>query len=118
MAQHNIIGSSGEELAVKFLRKNGYLILATNFRSKIGEIDIIAKENDQIVFIEVKTRSSNGYGSPSEAITRKKIKSLILAAEYYLLINNLGQNYRIDAVEVLIKQGEAPLIHHIKNITV
>lgn len=116
VAQHNIIGTSGEEIAVHFLKQHGYVIVSRNFKTKIGEIDIVAKEKSQYVFVEVKTRSTHAFGTPAEAITPKKLHSLIQAGEFYLLANNLQQNYRIDAIEVMISIGK-PHITHIKNIT-
>ena len=117
MAQHNITGRAGEEIALAFLIQQGYKFITTNFRSKVGELDIVAKNGTQIVFIEVKTRSSTAFGAPSKAITPKKLHSLIQTAEYFLRVNNLGQNYRIDAVEVLVKGSEVTSINHIKNVT-
>ncbi len=117
MARHNLTGVIGEDFATDYLKKQKYKIIARNFKTKLGEIDIIAKENSQYVFVEVKTRSSHTFGTPAEAITPKKLLSLIRAGEYYLLINNLGQNYRIDAIEVDAKESIFS-INHIKNITV
>jgi putative endonuclease len=116
VARHNITGRTGEDLAAEYLKKNGYKILAINFRTKVGEIDIVAKERSQIVFVEVKTRSSHIFGTPAEAITPKKLHSLIQAGEYYLLKYKGLRNYRIDAIEVLMTDGKAN-ISHIKNIT-
>lgn len=118
MAQHNLTGTSGEVIAAHYLKQQGYTLVETNFRSKLGEIDIVVEDGPQIVFVEVKTRSSTTFGVPSEAITPKKLHSLIQSAEYYLRINNLGQNYRIDAVEVIMQNSTVTSINHIKNITV
>ncbi len=117
MARHNVIGSSGEKFAVDFLRQKNYSLITTNFRSKLGEVDIIAKERTQFVFVEVKTRSGTLFGTPAQAITPKKLKSLIKTAEYYLLVNNLARNYRIDAIEVVLFGQSVKSINHIKNIT-
>ena len=117
MAVHNVTGKSGEDEVTEYLKKQKYQILARNFKSKLGEIDIVAKDGDQAVFVEVKTRSSMLFGAPSEAIGYKKLLSLIKASEYYLLINNLDQNYRIDAVEVIMVDGIVKSINQIKNIT-
>lgn len=117
MAQHNITGATGEDVAVEFLVSHKYKLLARNFRTKVGEVDIIARDGIQYVFVEVKTRSSSRFGTPSEAITPKKLLSLIKTAEYYLLVNKLGQNFRIDAVEVIMRNSEVESINQIKNIT-
>lgn len=110
------IGKFGEEQACVYLQKHGYKILATNFRSKIGEVDIIAKKHNTTIFIEVKTRTSNLFGSPAEAIGRKKLHGLIVTAEYFLSTHNLSQDFRIDAIEVFMNQG-IPTFNHIKNIS-
>ncbi len=117
MALHNITGKSGEDIAANWIKDQGYTLVSRNFSSRLGEIDIIAKDGPQIVFIEVKTRSSTVFGAPASAITPKKLSSLIKTAEYYLLMNKIGRNYRIDAVEVIMKNGSVESIHHIKNIT-
>lgn len=108
---NKISGDIGEALVYDYLVKNKYKILQCNFKCKIGEIDIIAKQNDVIVFVEVKYRKSLQFGSPSEAVNfykQKKIKSVAL---YYLQQNkNLNENVRFDVVEVLDKN-----INHIKN---
>ena len=70
------IGKTGESIAVRYLRKQGYRIVEQNFRSKAGEIDIIAREKQSLVFVEVKTRSSRSFGSPKWAITPKKQKAI------------------------------------------
>lgn len=117
------IGKIGEEKAAKFLQGKGYMIIDRNFKKRYEEIDIIAidssEKNSVLVFIEVKTRTSSDFGSPLEAITRWKLKSLIKAAKYYKLIHrNLPDGMRIDAVSVKLGyNGEAEDIEHIENIT-
>jgi len=117
------IGKIGEEIAAKFLEKNKFKIIERNFKKRYGEIDIIAvdstEKNSVLVFIEVKTRTSGEYGSPLEAITYWKLKSLIKAAQYYKLTHrNLPDGLRIDAVSVRIGQnGDMENIEHVKNIT-
>lgn len=110
-------GKSGEEEAEKFLKRLGYKVLAKNFHSRFGEIDIIAKDEDTIVFVEVKSRTSTLFGSPSEAIGKKKLQGIIKTAEYYLLLHNHGNaDIRYDAIEVMVENGEVRF-NHIKNIT-
>ena len=109
-------GDIGEELACKYLSQNGYKILERNFRIRGGEIDIVAKDGDTLVYVEVKTRSSNQFGTPEESITVKKIRFLERAAKFYRLKRyNLSQSERIDAVSVTL--SESPEIKLIKNIT-
>ncbi len=117
MAKHTITGRVGETYAVSFLMQHKYKIISTNFRSKFGEIDIIAKDGNQFVFVEVKTRSSTVFGTPADAITPKKLQLVIKAAEYFILVNNHVQNYRVDAIEVFMTRNTVTSINHIKNIT-
>lgn len=110
-------GNLGEDRAAEFLISKGLSILDRNFRSKFGEIDIIAKDKGCIVFVEVKMRSSSLFGTPKEAITSQKIQKIILAASFYLKsINNENAQYRIDAVEV-DKRGDEMTLRHIENVT-
>jgi len=108
-------GSFGEKEAEKYLTKIGYSILYRNFRSRFGEIDIIAKNGGQVVFVEVKTRTQEMFGTPLEAITPQKIRKIIKTAQYYILRNNIS-DYRFDDIEVQLGAREI-LINHIKNIT-
>lgn len=113
----------GEDKACNFLRKNGFKIIERNFRKGYGEIDIIAigstSKEKMLVFFEVKTRKSNSFGSPLEAITPWKLKSLIRTAQFYKLIRpNLPDAMRIDAVSVnLSTNNEVQNIELIKNIS-
>lgn len=113
------VGNQGEALACKYLQKLGYKILKRNYRIRGGEIDIIAKDKDYIVFVEVKTRYSHDYGLPSESMTPWKIKFLIKTAQFYLQkINWEDGPYRLDFVSVDFAGGEPePEIELIKNIT-
>ena len=94
-------GRSGEDLAAHFLMKNGYQIVCRNYRTKFGEIDIIAKNGDSIVFIEVKSRRTSTFGHPKYAITAGKQERISKAALYYLKMT--GQNHiraRFDVVAI------------------
>jgi len=111
-------GIDGENFAVNFLKKKGYKIVGRNFHSRFGEIDIIAVDKGAVVFIEVKLRSSNAFGSPLESITKKKLYKLKKTALYYLTINNLGQRpYRFDAIEIKTGGGLVSSINQEENIT-
>ena len=113
----NPTAKKGEELAVSYLRKNGYKIIERNFRKGYGEIDIVAIHENTLVFIEVKTRTSNSFGSPLESITPWKLESLIKTAEFYKMIHpQLPDSLRIDAVSVILLNGQVKNIEHIKNI--
>ncbi|GAB6095074.1 YraN family protein [Desulfatiferula olefinivorans] len=97
-----LFGQSGEHHAVRYLKKNGYHILATNYRNRIGEIDIIAKEGETLVFVEVKTRSRRFFVHPKEAVTRKKQIKITRVAQYWLKANHkTGVRVRFDVVAVL-----------------
>lgn len=113
------VGNQGEDLACKYLLKQGYKILERNFRIRGGEIDIVAKDKDIIVFIEVKARHSHEYGLPVEAITPWKIKALIKSAMFYLQNKGwLDKGFRIDFVGIdFANSKEDPEIELIKNIT-
>lgn len=117
MHNHLVTGKQGEQEAENYLKRVGYRIVEKNFRSKIGEIDIIAIEGNELVFVEVKTRSSTFWGNPAEAIQSKKLHSIIRTSQYYLLTHhNLPKNIRIDAIEVYVGNN-TPRLNHIKNIT-
>ena len=109
------IGKLGEDLATIYLNRMGYKILARNFRCRVGEVDIIAKDVEEIVFIEVKTRTNNIYGEPSEAVDYIKKENIIKTANYYLYINKLyNKSIRFDVIEVFLSNKFH--INHIKQI--
>lgn len=97
------LGTKYEKIATKYLQAKGYSVLASNFRCKIGEIDIIAKENGYLIFIEVKYRSSLNKGYPHDAISNYKINKIINTAKYYMLTNNISFDTpcRFDVITIL-----------------
>ena len=108
----------GEEIAAKYLTKLGYKIIEKNFRKGYGEIDIIATYNNILVFIEVKTRTTNLYGGAMEAIAYHKLKSLIKTAEFYKMLHpNLPESLRIDAILIDLINGDVKNIEHLENIS-
>ncbi len=114
------IGKRGEDIATEYLQKLNYRILERNFRTRRGEIDIIAEDKNKkdIVIIEVKTRRTTKYGTPAEAVTRTKQKHLYAATCYYLYKKNWwNKSIRFDVIEVFLK-NEKYLINHIKNIEI
>ncbi len=115
----NPLAIKGEDAACAFLQKKGYKILERNFRKGYGEIDIIAIHNNTLVFIEVKTRTSNKYGTAFEAIAPWKISKLIRGAKFYKYIMHpeLPDDLRIDAVAVMAWGDEILSIEHLENIT-
>ncbi len=115
MYERHITGKEGENIATEFLEEKGYKILDRNFLTKQGEIDIIAKEKEEYVFIEVKTRKNKGYGEPIDAIDKNKIKHLKKAISYYMYINKLENKFiRIDVIEVKYIKNKI-YINHIKQ---
>ena len=109
------LGRSGEAAAAKLLKKNGYKILNKNYRTKLGEIDIIAKDRDTVCFIEVKTRSNDSFGLPQESVSRLKQRQIAKAALSFLKEKNLfDKKARFDVVSV-IYEGDRPRIELIKN---
>ena len=106
-----LLGRAGEKLAVDFLRKKGFKILKTNYRTPVGEIDIIAEDNAVIVFVEVKTRTNDNYGMPCEAVDSKKQEKYYKTATFYLQKEKkMDSECRFDVVE--IENGQ---INHIFN---
>jgi putative endonuclease len=117
------LGKWGEKLAADFLIKLGYAIIARNVRTPYGEIDLIAQQPDEsnldgttIVFVEVKTRSTQSYGFPEESITASKQEHLISAALHYLQGHpEFDQDWRIDVIAIERYENLDPIIHHFEN---
>ncbi len=116
MINKRLLGRSGEDCALHYLKEKGYLILEKNFRTRLGEIDIIAKDNRTICFIEVKTRTSSRFGHPLEAITLSKQAKIVRLAMVYLKIKGLNNlPVRFDVVTIM-KLAEGHLqVHLLKN---
>lgn len=112
----NLIGSKAEDLACEYITKLGYKIVKRNFHfGRLGEIDIIAYDNDILVFIEVKARSKNSYGNPIDYITPKKQAIIKKVAEGYYYVNNIQeQEARFDVILIDLDKS-LPKIEYIKN---
>lgn len=105
------IGNFGEDEAVKYLVKHNYKIITRNFSCKLGEIDIIAKDKDVLAFIEVKARTNDKYGNPSDAIGYYKKRKIINTAKYYLMKENIKNLFcRFDVVEVFVSNDDNKII--------
>lgn len=119
MQTNKKLGNLGEDIATEYLVNQGYHIIKRNFNCKLGEIDIIAIDNidkNELVFIEVKTRKQNLYGTPAEAVNYKKTKHLYKVAEYFLLLNKLENTFvRFDVIEVRESLNKSFRVNHIKN---
>lgn len=113
------LGKIGEELAKKHLEEENYQIIKRNFSCRQGEIDIIAKDKikNELVFAEVKTRTNNAYGLPSESVNENKQKHIYKSAEYYVYKNNIkNQAIRFDIIEIYVDLANKIYeINHIKN---
>ena len=104
---NRLFGQSGEDFAVDLLHRSGYKIIDRNFHSRFGEIDIIALDKDTLVFVEVKTRWSNKFGNPLEAVTPIKLYRIKKTADYYSLLHpDLPKKLRIDVVAIEIDKGK------------
>ncbi|MBU0672606.1 MAG: YraN family protein [Candidatus Margulisbacteria bacterium] len=109
-------GVEGEEIAEKYLRQLGYQILDNNFHSQQGEVDIIAKDHEILVFIEVKNYSFRSYGSPLSAVRKSKRDSIIHAARTYLLKKKIKDiNCRFDVLTIYRRPNGAKVIDLYKN---
>ena len=106
-----VIGAAGERAARLYLVANGYKILESNWRFKKLEVDIIAKKDDTLVFVEVKTRKSNTFGEPEVFVTRKKQRFLIAAANQYVTERDLANESRFDIVSVVSPDKDQTIKH-------
>jgi putative endonuclease len=110
------IGRQGEDLAVVWLGAHGYAIVVRNYRRRFGEVDIIARQGDDLVFIEVKTRSSSRFGSPFEAVTLKKQRQLSRIAKDYLARNKImDTSCRFDVLSIVLANDRPPEVDVIVN---
>jgi putative endonuclease len=111
------LGEWGETFAANYLEKLGYEILARNLRTPYGEIDIVAKEKNQLVFVEVKTRSTKKFGNPEDSITEGKITHLIESAVSYLQDNpEYSEDWRVDVIAIQVDHRKtSPSLTHFEN---
>lgn len=111
MATHNELGKSGEKEACAFLLEKGYEILATNWKNNKAEADIIAKKNDLLLLVEVKTRSTDYFGTPEEAVGKHKQRMMVKAAEAYLEEKNLNYEVRYDIISIILNNNTKKIVH-------
>ena len=111
MAQHNETGKNGETIAKEYIIKKGYEILETNWRFQKAEVDIIAKYQNRIIAIEVKTRSSINFGRPQDFVNKKKIRLLLKALDHYLNSKDLDFELRFDIIAITIKDSNHQIEH-------
>ena len=118
MGKNNLSGRWGEAAAANYLRAKGYRILCANYRCRMGEIDLIAEDRSNLVFVEVKTRRDNRFAEAAEHVDRRKRQRLITTAELYLSLHETDRQSRFDVIEVYAPQGtdtECPDIRHLEN---
>lgn len=115
MAEHNDFGNLAEDLAADFLAAKNYKILARNFRYQKAEIDIVAEFENLIVVTEVKARGTDFFMEPQEAVTKKKIKSIVLCADFFMRERNIDKEVRFDIITVLPDQSGRLQITHIED---
>lgn len=114
--QRLALGAYGEEVAAAYLCEQGYTLLERNFRCPLGEIDIIAKQRDYLVFVEVKTRRGIRFGVPQEAVGLQKQRQLIRVAQWYLKKPGGNRHQpRFDVIAILAPKGRTPEVNHIED---
>ena len=110
------LGAWGEDQAVEYLRQQGIKIIERNFRTPVGEIDIIARHKSVLLFVEVKTRRSNAFGTPQEAVGPRKQRQIIRTAQWYLQNHkNIKLQPRFDVVAILCQSDGTALITHLPD---
>lgn len=110
-----LLGKEGERLAERYLRTKGYKLVERNYRCRAGELDLIVLDRRVVVFVEVKTRTGHGFGSPLEAVEFRKQRKMIQAAQFFLAAKGLQQrDARFDVVGVSWA-GREPIVEHIEN---
>jgi putative endonuclease len=116
MAAHNELGKWGEDKASEYLQQNGYQIIERDWKSGRRDIDIIATDGNEVIFVEVKTRRNSLYGAPEEAVDYHKLQSLRLAINHYIKYRRINSNIRFDIISVVGMIGQEPKIDHIKGV--
>lgn len=114
MAEHNTLGQAGEDAAVAYLEKHEYVIRHRNWRRGHLELDIVAAKDNELIVVEVKTRKFESVSSPQEAVTREKIKRIVMAADAYIKVFGIDEPVRFDILSVVGEMGNFK-IDHIKE---
>jgi putative endonuclease len=111
------LGARGEKLAARYLRRHGFKVLYRNFRGRHGgELDLVCRDRDTLVFVEVKTRTRGEYGRPLETVNRKQQRRIVLGGLAWLrLLGDPDILFRFDVVEVVILEGQAPRIELVRD---
>jgi putative endonuclease len=114
MTHNQRVGKWGEQTAIKYLAQKDYEILGRNVRTPYGEIDIVARQGDMTIFVEVKTRTSNKMGLPEESITTRKREHMIACAEQYAAEHEID-HWQIDVISIEGKPGTEPKVTYFEN---
>lgn len=110
-------GKLGEEIAREYLKKQGYKIVEQNFKTKYAEIDLVARENDELIFVEVRTKKGELFGTPEDSLNKKKLRKLRFNAQGYITKNRWEGPYRIDAICIVLKPDNTiERLDHYQNI--
>ncbi|MBR5707690.1 MAG: YraN family protein [Bacteroidaceae bacterium] len=115
MAKHNILGKEGEEYAADYLDEQGYEILDRNWMCGHKDLDIVAVKDNTLVFVEVKTRSCTDWGDPEDAVTDRKIKSIVRSADAYIRYNCLDMDVRFDIISIIMDDRGYYKVEHIEQ---
>lgn len=115
MAEHNDFGNLAEDLAADYLTRKNYKILVRNFRYQRAEIDIVTEFEDLIVVVEVKARGTDIFMEPQEAVTKKKIKAIVLCTDFFMNDRNIDKEVRFDIITVLPDESGKLQINHIED---
>jgi len=114
------VGAKGEALACSYLLDNGYTVLERNFHTRFGELDIIAEKDTTIVFVEVKTKTSDATGKPYESVSKRKIRHLQKAIQFYLLTKNYkNRKLSLDVISILLdKKMKVKDLKHFRSVDI
>ncbi len=114
------IGKIGEDVAEKYLRKKGWKILQRNYKARYGEIDIVAQDDETLVFVEVKTRMGTSFGTPEESVTTRKLREVVETAQYYKTLHPmLPEAMRVDVIGIVLDVSHNSVIslNHVISVT-
>ena len=118
MASHNELGKWGEEIAAAYLRDKGFVIVERNWHSQHRDLDIVAIDGSEMVFVEVKARSSEMFAYPDQTITPKKRLNLQQSINHYVKSHHITQRFRIDIITVIGNIGQPPRIDHLTDVNI
>jgi putative endonuclease len=117
VATKDVVGSYGERVALNHLREKGFAVLDSNWRCELGEIDIVARDGDYLVVVEVKTRRSDRFGSPAEAVTAEKLARLRRLAARWIIEHDVHPpRVRIDVLSVVPQRAGSAAVEHLRAV--